>query len=68
MKSPSGYKVPLSAFAHYAPSSTLLLVNHQSQIPAATLSFNLLPGAALGDAVNAITQKVTSHAFASQDS
>jgi multidrug efflux pump len=43
--------VPLSAFAHYAPSNTALAVNHQGQFPAVTMSFNLAPGVALGDAV-----------------
>lgn len=51
---PPNNRVPLSAFAHYAPSTTLLTVNHQGQAPAATLSFNLLPNVALGDAVNAV--------------
>jgi multidrug efflux pump len=43
--------VPLSAFTHYAPSTTPLAVNHQGQFPAVTMSFNLAPGVALGDAV-----------------
>jgi len=55
---PNGKAVPLSAFASFAPSTTLLLVNHQGQSPAATLSFNLLPNVALGQAVNAIDQTV----------
>jgi len=57
--SPAANEVPLSAFASFVPSSTLLSVNHQGQAPAATLSFNLLPGMALGDAVNLVSQKVT---------
>ncbi len=57
--SPTGNPVPLSAFSSFAPSSTLLLVNHQGQAPAATLSFNLLPNVALGDAVNLVDQTVT---------
>ena len=48
--------VPLSAFTHYTPSTTALAVNHQAQFPAVTISFNLAPGAALGDAVTAIEQ------------
>ena len=52
--SSTGVVIPLSAFARFQPSSTLLTVNHQGQAPAATLSFNLLPGVALGDAVNAV--------------
>ncbi|HSF29076.1 MAG TPA: multidrug efflux RND transporter permease subunit [Candidatus Tectomicrobia bacterium] len=43
--------VPLSAFTHYAPSNTALTINHQGQFPAVTMSFNLTPGVALGDAV-----------------
>jgi HAE1 family hydrophobic/amphiphilic exporter-1 len=35
---------------------TYLSINHQGQFPAVTLSFNLAPGAALGDAVDAITK------------
>jgi len=56
--SPTGNMVPLSAFSRFAPSSTLLAVNHQGQAPSATLSFNLLPGIALGDAVNAVSDTV----------
>jgi multidrug efflux pump len=47
----SGTLVPLSAFARYEPSNTPLTVNHQGQFPSITISFNLAPGAALGDAV-----------------
>lgn len=50
--SPSGKEVPLSVFASYAPRTALLSVNHQGLAPSATLSFNLLPRIALGDAVN----------------
>jgi len=46
--------VPLSAFTHYAPSNTPLAVNHQGLFPAVTISFNLAPGMALGDAVTAV--------------
>src|SRR5262249_19197641 len=46
--------VPLSSFARFEPSTTTLAVNHQGQFPATTISFNLAPGAALGDAVQAI--------------
>ena len=51
-------QVPLSAIAHFAPSSTLLAVNHQGQAPAATLSFNLLENMSLGDAVNKVNNIV----------
>ena len=49
-----GSQVPLASFAHYAPSIAPLAVNHQSQFPAVTISFNVAPGVALGDAVQAI--------------
>jgi multidrug efflux pump len=49
-----GAAVPLSAFTHYEPSSTSLAVNHQSQFPAVTVSFNLAPGVSLGSAVTTI--------------
>jgi hydrophobe/amphiphile efflux-1 (HAE1) family protein len=56
VKSTNGTQVPLSAFTHYEPRTTALAVNHQGQFPAVTLSFNLAPDAALGDAVTAITK------------
>ncbi len=49
-----GARVPLSAVAHFEPKVEALSVNHQGQFPAVTLSFNLAPGTALGDAVSAI--------------
>jgi len=48
--------VPLSSFTHFEQGTTALAINHQGQFPAVTLSFNLAPGAALGDAVKAIEQ------------
>ncbi len=55
VKSPSGQQVPVSSFVRYDPTPvSLLSVNHQSQFPAVTLSFNLAPGVALGEAVKAI--------------
>jgi multidrug efflux pump len=51
VRAEDGDQVPLSALAHYETSSTTLAVNHQGQFPAVTLSFNLAPGVALGDAV-----------------
>jgi multidrug efflux pump len=54
VKSPAGNMVPLSAFASFAPSTTLLSVNHQGLAPATTLSFNLLPNYPLGDAVSMV--------------
>ena len=54
LKSQTGESVPLSSFAHFEPGTSPLSINHQGQFPAATVSFNLAPGAALGEAVNAI--------------
>jgi multidrug efflux pump len=51
VRSAAGKQVPLSAFTHFEPTTTALAVNHQGQFPAITLSFNLVPGVALGDAV-----------------
>ena len=51
----SGDQIPLRAFAHYERSTAPLAVNHQSQFPAVTISFNLAPGVSLGDAVDAIS-------------
>jgi multidrug efflux pump len=56
LHSASGGVVPLSAIAHYAPATAPLAVNHQGQLPAVTFSFNLAPGVALSDAVQAINQ------------
>lgn len=56
--STSGAMVPLSVFASFDTSSTLLQVNHQGQYPAVTLSFNLLPGVSLGTIVKAMTQEI----------
>jgi multidrug efflux pump len=49
-----GKQVPLSQIASFSRDTTSLTVNHQSQFPAVTISFNLLPGVALGDAVREI--------------
>ncbi len=56
IKSPTtGQQVPLTTFARYnSRPVTYLSITHQGQFPAVTLSFNLRPGASLGDAVNAI--------------
>ena len=54
VKSTTGQLVPLSAFTHVEPSTASLTMNHQGQFPVTTLSFNLAPGASLGDAVKGI--------------
>jgi multidrug efflux pump len=56
VRSKNGGLVPLSAFTHYAPATTSLAVNHQGQFPSITISFNLMPNVALGDAVTQIGQ------------
>jgi len=50
--------VPLSAFSHFEPTNTTLSVNHQSQFPAMTMSFNLPPNVALSDASKAVENAV----------
>ena len=47
-------QVPLSSIARIVERAAPLSINHIGQFPAATVSFNLAPGASLGDAVNAI--------------
>ncbi len=49
-----GAMVPLSAIARFESQRTSLAVNHQGQYPAVTLTFNLAPNVALGDAVTAL--------------
>jgi multidrug efflux pump len=56
VKSTTGAMVPLSAITHYETQRVPLTVNHQSQSPAATLSFNLTPGVSLSQATAAIEQ------------
>src|SRR5208282_462413 len=56
VRSNTGQLVKLSTFTHFASEMTALAVNHQGQFPSVTISFNLAPGVALGDAVDAITQ------------
>ena len=56
VRSSTGGLVKLSTFTHFANAQTALAVNHQGQFPSVTISFNLAPGVALGEAVDAITQ------------
>jgi hydrophobe/amphiphile efflux-1 (HAE1) family protein len=51
----NGAQVPLSAVAHYTSKVEPLTINHQGVFPAVTLSFNLAPGVALSQAVDAIS-------------
>jgi multidrug efflux pump len=48
--------VPLSAFTRLVPTTESLVVSHQGQFPAVTVSFNLAPHAALGSAIEAINK------------
>jgi multidrug efflux pump len=50
----NGAAVPLSAFTHFENRTAPLSVNHQGQFPVVTISFNLAPGASLGEATKAI--------------
>ncbi|MBB6250063.1 efflux RND transporter permease subunit [Nitrospirillum iridis] len=54
IRSDSGKLVPLGAVARIDRTSGPISVNHQGQLPAVTLSFNLAPGVSLGAAVTAI--------------
>ena len=50
----AGAQVPLSAVATLTRTTAPLAISHQAQFPAISLSFNLAPGEALGDAVNEV--------------
>ena len=52
--SSSGQQVPLSTLVNSATTAAPIVINHQGMFPSATISFNLKPGVALGEAVNAI--------------
>ena len=54
LRSPAGGSVPLSTFTAIEERATPLVVSHQGQFPAVTVSFNLAPGVSLGAAVDAI--------------
>jgi multidrug efflux pump len=56
VSSASGGMVPLAAFSHFAPSTAPLAVNHSGVFPSVTISFNLAPKVALGDAVALINE------------
>jgi multidrug efflux pump len=59
LKTTTGDQVPLAAVARFDTMLTPLSVNHQGQFPSVTVSFNVGPGMALGDAVEAIKQAET---------
>jgi hydrophobe/amphiphile efflux-1 (HAE1) family protein len=56
VKSSSGQQVPLSTLVDSVVKIAPLVVNHQGQFPSVTISFNLLPGTAIGQAVSSIQQ------------
>jgi multidrug efflux pump len=63
LRSTSGTPIPLAAFTHFTPSNIPLAVNHQSQFPSVTISFNLAPGISLGGATLAIENAQRSIGF-----
>jgi HAE1 family hydrophobic/amphiphilic exporter-1 len=54
VRSSSGKLVPLDTVARFSRKTQALTVNHQGQLPSVTISFNLLPGVSLGEAVDRI--------------
>jgi multidrug efflux pump subunit AcrB len=54
--SATGAPIPLAAFTHFQPATAALAVTHSGVFPSVTISFNLAPGIALGDAVAAIAE------------
>jgi multidrug efflux pump len=56
VKSASGAQVPLSAFASFERTTAPLVVSHQGQFPALTISFNLAPGVALSEAIDLVKE------------
>ena len=55
-RSPDGPLVPLASFAALKTNAGPQSVNHSGQLPSVTVSFNLKPGVALGDAVDEVQQ------------
>lgn len=55
---PVGEAIPFASFSTLSLKNGLLSVNHQSQSPSSTISFNLLPGYALGEAVKSVEKQV----------
>jgi len=56
IRAAQGRVVPISAVAHYEPSTAPLSVNHQGQYPSVTISFNTAPGVALSQASAAVLE------------
>ena len=57
IRSNTGKLIPLDTVAKLVPSVGPLMVNHLGQLPSATISFNLKPGTALGDATKLVEQE-----------
>ncbi|HMM44323.1 MAG TPA: efflux RND transporter permease subunit [Candidatus Macondimonas sp.] len=57
--SKSGALIPLSTFSHVETTTGPIVVNHQGQFAAATLSFDLAPGVSLSDADQIIRRAMT---------
>ena len=60
VRSSSGKLVPLSTLAKVTSSVGPLSVSHTGQLPSVTISFNLKPGVALGDAVTQVQELAAS--------
>jgi len=56
VNSSTGQQVPLSTLTNSMITAAPIVINHQGMFPSTTISFNLNPGVALGDAVAAIRQ------------
>src|SRR3954451_6320038 len=56
VKSSAGQQVPISTLVDSVVKVAPIVVNHQVQFPSVTISFNLAPGTAIGQAVSAIDQ------------
>src|SRR5262249_40594588 len=56
VSSSTGQQVPLRSLITSAVKVSPLVVNHQGQFPSVTISYNLLPGTSLGEAVASIQQ------------
>jgi multidrug efflux pump subunit AcrB len=56
VNSSTGQQVPLRTLVNSAVKVAPLVVNHQGQFPSVTISFNLMPGVAIGQAVAAVQQ------------
>ena len=56
VRSAAGQMVPLNTVARLTRTVGPLTINHQGQLPAVTVSFNIAPGVALGDAVTKVQQ------------